>query len=322
MAQPEQPGQPNYYQPDIKLEHNNDEENNFFENKRNRTILIVAGVALALVSAVGIGAKINASAEHKQTTRETTINPEIKIPAEAKEFVAEYGARYDDPISTYYAEKSFGLDVGKSVLISNESINNYDMSAPMDESSQLIGFEQYQFPPNKEISQNNATWIFNEFTAPQLTLYINALAKNPNPEIQKIIDYEFINYCSDRESQEDYKYINTLMDTCKAIVDEHGSNTNFTIGKGIIYHDPMGTYINEYVSAQGEPDEKGIVNKFSANAEILLTTTTYNREAVVKKSEVIGAIQFLYSRQSIGNNLSLGQIGHINPVGSGSLQQP
>lgn len=70
---------------------------------------------------------------------------------------------------------------GESVVIPDEFFANYNMSAQQNAVSP-VGFEKYRLLSGGKIDQATAIKIFNEYTAKELSLYMNALAKNPTPE--------------------------------------------------------------------------------------------------------------------------------------------
>jgi hypothetical protein len=84
-------------QKELTNSHNSIETNSFFHDKRNKVVLVVAGVALALISAAGVGCKAKASSPEStaatipnsapQKSVETTAQIEAK---ELEKRVAEY----------------------------------------------------------------------------------------------------------------------------------------------------------------------------------------------------------------------------------------
>ena len=76
MTETEQPNQPlDEFEQTPPMQENDEptsEVQGFFENKKNRYIIALAGVALAVISAVGIGSRVGASNKETRTTVDTT----------------------------------------------------------------------------------------------------------------------------------------------------------------------------------------------------------------------------------------------------------
>lgn len=215
-------------------------ENEGFTKKQKK---IIASIAISSLLAGGVIAdKIFGKAEtvpvHPNAAVADTVNPgetqkEPAIPNEAKQFVSEVGSRYADPVSTYYAVEAYKKEhSGKTPVLSDEFINNYDNSGPRDMDLSTLGFTAYRLPLDAVVNQKTLIDIFNNYTKPNLDLYMNLLSKNPSAKAVTIIDSEFRDYCSDGGSfKEDDNGIAALMATAKKEVAEHGNATIFKTAK-------------------------------------------------------------------------------------------
>lgn len=277
-----------------------------------KMIMGMSAAALALVSGLAfIGNTIFTSSERATKTTEATIDYS-GLPGDAKQFISKYGSRFSDPVSVYLTEYGYEQSGNKSLMLSDEAVANYDMSIrPTAEKSPLVSFERYNLPVTTGLDQNTAVKIFNEYTAKELTLYMNALAKNPSAKAQEVIDFEFTNYCSNDELSIDYsKYTQNLMAMCKAMVAKYGNSTQYIIGKGALKNDiaPGDTYISSDVPNQGQ--ENSTYKMFSNQAVLSIETLTTSDQGSNSTQEyTTGTIEFIYYRDNNSTKLSIGQIG-------------
>ena len=283
-----------------------------------RLAIILAGVALA--SGIVGGVTVNALSQRQPTATEAPANPanqtstgEVKpdtqnVPAEAKSFVEEYGSMYSDPVSTYYAEKTYEEAGYKSVMLTKEYIANYDPNVVRDRISHL-GLESYSLPLSKVVDQATAVEIFDKYTAKELAIYMNALSKNPTTEAVTIIDAEFLNYCSDTNNADaftvDDEYIMKLMETAKSIVAKYGSNASFDIIPGSSDLSDTGmSYIGSPIT-MGR-DESGAPQIYSNNANIAMNVYIFDGVASTVTKDKIKNIQLVYIRQQNSDKISIG----------------
>lgn len=294
--------------------------------KRKLTTKQMIGLGMATIMATGaaVAGGIQIANHEKQTnplnkkTDQIEKNIDSSVPAEARQFVSQYGDRFNDPVATYYSEQEYEeLSHNKSLMISNEAIANYDMSAqPTGEISPLVGFEKCKLPADTTIDTKTAVAIFNNYTSKELSLYLNCLAKNPSPEAQAVIDYEFKNYCSNSNAfAGDSEYTDTLMQTMHNLVRQFGSSTEYYIGKGALQTniEPGDTLLSNSVYNQGE---EAIDHKTFSNQAILkLKTITISEQgsATTGKYTSINGMFIMYNLDS-NLDLSLGQLGQTEPV--------
>jgi len=285
-------------------------------------LAIAMGVIAFTAAALG-GVTVNALSQRQSTITEAPANPgnptntgetkQEEIPAEAMSFVSEYGSRYTDPVSTYYAEQAYIAAGNKGLLMPDVYINEYDASAQMDRLSPL-GFEWYSLSPDAKIDLSTSMEIFNKYTAKEVGIYMNALAKNPTPEATTIIDNEFMNYCSDTNNAnrftEDDKYINTLMETAKSIVAKYGSAANYTLAQGsTIEGKPNSTYFDKDLVTiiQGQ-DENGVTNIFENKINLAIEVEVFSGKSSTKDEVIIKDAEIFVIRQLNSARISIGQI--------------
>ncbi len=275
------------------------------------------GAGLAVLAVIGGGCTAKAPQEAEQTTTETAEEP---IPSEAKEFIAEYGARYSDPLSTYYAEKAYRDASDQGSMITDAYVAEYDINSPSGGSSDL-GFEFYELPLDSEVSAQLSLDVFNNYTARQLTIYMNTLARNPNGK--EVIDDHFKDLCSYNSGLDqspgaaftkDDPYVENLMDTFGSIVDRHGSNAHYTV--------TMASETGDDESASSfdmrrtpivGTDDHGHVGQFSCNADIVVRVDVYNADDFVTTYETIEDVELTIIRQPYNttdsiSGISIGQV--------------
>ena len=270
-----------------------------------RWLAIIAVVAVVMIVVVVVPPMMRGA---------NTVPPaeNTSIPAEAQAFVDEFGTRYGDPVSTYYAEEAYLAAGNKTRLMSDDYIDVlYDPDGQRNNVSPL-GFEHYSVYPELKIDLTTAMKIFNEYTAKVVSSYMNALARNPTPKGTEIVDNEFMYYCSDtgyaNRFTEDDEYIATLMETAKGIVAKYGSAANYTVAQGsTVEGEPNSTYFNEYsTNAQGQ-DEKGITNKFSNVVDLAVEVEVFSGKSATKDEVIIEDVELFVVRPLYGYQISIGQ---------------
>lgn len=287
--------------------------------------LMRKGLAVALAGAVALGAagcsgdKVGAKTPeiNPSTTNEAVVEAQ-EVPQEAESFVKQYGSRYEDPVSTYYAAKALESEYGnRSLVMPNDFFENYNVDSQKNAVSS-IGFELYSLPLVDEVGVEDFTKVFNEYVVKELSLYMNSLAKNPTPEAQQVIDFEFTNWCSDAMNRDnnpaptkDEEYVANLMSICKGIVAEHGSSANYIVKKAT-NNEVEG---ESYVSPNGivnvfKIDENGKIITFTNNLDMAIAIEKYNDSTSTRETLLISDIQLTYTRQPDGM-IAIGQIGEV-----------
>lgn len=276
---------------------------------------LLAGIALTLLLAAG-GCS-SADKNPNTTTSTSSANPGEKqpsIPGEAKSFVAEYGSRYHDTataISTYYAEKSYESEHGgKSLLMSKKSISEYDFSGQVNFPTSPLGFSVVELPLDAPINQETTMKLFNEYTAPMLSLYMNLIAKNPSPDAVEIIDVQFKNYCAGKVrngystwDKEQAKDADTLLTTAKSIVAKHGPNANYTVlPASTDEKNPEVTLFNKFNKTHvGYNDKYSDTEKLAAFADggviLGVSVSTYEGSKMSVETEKVKSVQLSFERQ-------------------------
>jgi hypothetical protein len=158
--------------------------------------------------------------------------------AEAKDFVAKYGDRYSDPVSTYYAEKAYETkNNSPGLLMSDNFISDFEITNNIDVTASDLEFTMMRLPLDTKVCQETSIKVFNNYTSENLSQYMNLLAKNPGQKAEDIIDSQFLNYCAGNYlGKYDSNMWNTkadtaakkLMDTVKNIVTEYGGAANYS----------------------------------------------------------------------------------------------
>jgi len=288
---------------------------------KQRIAIIMAGIALT--AGIAGGVSVNALNQRQPAVAEAPANPakpantgEIKqeAPIDSKSFIAEYGSRYEDPLSTYYYVQSFTeTNNNKSVLMSDKYIAEYDMSAEKGAISPL-GFESYSISPDTKFDLSTAIELYNKYTSKELSLYMNALAQNPSPEAVAIIDSQFMDYCSNTDNTtsaaDDSKRIGALMDTAKQVVKKYrGSAVGYIVAEGSTNFDnPNMSYFNEQSPTNVNTSyEKTGAIEYSNHVDSLLIevfvfkgmNTSITRE-IVKDVDLTVTLQPNNSRLTIG----------------------
>ncbi len=218
------------------------ENKNWLHSKQTKIIASVA--TLSILATIGVENLLNnksdkATSPTNKAAVTDTLNPGNEtqklpaIPNEAKQFVSEVGGRYADPVSTYYAVEAYKKEhADKTPVLSDEFINKYDNSGPQDGDLSILGFTAYRLPLNAEVTQKTFIDIFNNYTKPNLDLYMNLLSKNPSAKAVAIIDNEFKSYCSENTAfKNDDAQIAMLMATAKNEVAQYGSAVNYSVAK-------------------------------------------------------------------------------------------
>lgn len=252
----------------------------------------------------------------REPVAEAPVDPQEKlVPKEAEDWVIAYGPRYDDPVSTYYAARALESVYGnKGLVISDEFFADYNLAAQKNQVSP-IGFEWYTLPSAEKRSHEDVIKIFNEYVAKELSLYMNALAKNPTTEAEQIIDFEFTNWCSDAMNLDnnpvptkDEEYIANLMSTCKEVVAKYGSSANYSVNKVTSVKGDGGSYIDPYSNVMiFEVDENGKILTFSNSLDMVIEIDIYNNDTLIMETLSISDIQLTYTRQPNGM-MSIGQM--------------
>lgn len=302
-------------------------ESGGFTNKQKK---IIAGIALSsLLTGGAIVGKIFGKAEsvpvHPNAAVTDTVNPgetqkAPAIPNEAKQFVNEVGSRYADPVSTYYAVEAYKNEhASKSPVLSDEFINNYDNSGPRDADLSTLGFTAYRLPLDIDVNQKTLVDIFNNFTKPNLDLYINLLSKNPSAKAIAIIDEELKTYCSGNTPyKEDDGQIEMLMTTVKHEVETHGSTANYSLASAVVegYSSTKKATLfpmSDGTMSGGITWGKQIIRNYSTGGvALLISTDDYNNKKVTHNDKKVNGVQLNVWRQPITGSLSDAKYTYIS----------
>lgn len=278
--------------------------NNEVNDSKKEHKLLRKGLAVALAGAVTLGAagcsgdKVGATApEVNPSTTTESVAESQEVPKEAESFIDQYGSLYDDPVSVYFAQKDYETNVStRAIILSEEYITNYEPSSGLVSD---LGFEEGKFPVGSE-DINDFVDFFNEYTVPQVSRYMNLLARNPSPEAVKVIDNEFLKYCSANENlgtqvefTDDDQDILELMDLSKEIVAKYGSAANYRVEKGSLNEGSGGTFFfNPNVSLANRLDSD-IQSLHVPGVNIVISVEAYDNNKVSNYTETIKNTQLV-----------------------------
>jgi len=294
----------------------NPEKNGF---SRNQVILALSGIVLSILVVSGVAFnKLSHKNQPVATevpttpveTPQTTQEQEIQnLSKEGQDFITQYGDRYSDPISVFYSVKGYeNSHPGGALMMDGEYINNYNPAHGINGDNSALGFAKYRIPVDTEITQEVAIDIFNSYTAKNLSLYMNLLAKNPSKDATAMIDNEFQIYCSDTTGKNlpalafsaDDKEIEKLMSTAKEIVAEYGSTANYEIAQASGYNeDPNMTSFDNMTPNVNHSDDKG--NKIPIivddGVRLVVQIDTYNGDKVSREGKTLRDLQLTIIKQ-------------------------
>jgi hypothetical protein len=237
-----------------------------------------------------------------------------ELSADAKKFVADFGGRYIDPVSTYYAEKAYEQKVNSVGDIMTDayidSFNSDEEQMP-DGKSDMLGFKKYELPLNENIDQNTFVKVFNEDFAPGLSNLMNHLAKNPTDKARAVIINEFQRYYSNTAdagqpaafTYDDQESAN-LIDTMQQVVDKYGSAANYSVAPasaydytnsqtGTIFHD-RGAANSGNVEYNGKKIEYFFTNK---SVDIAINIDIFNGSKSTTATDIIKDTELTIWRQ-------------------------
>lgn len=273
------------------------------------SVSILSAVATVGGALYFFGGSDNISENKTPTEIEDSVGTisEKNIPKEAQSFVNEYGDRYSDPVSVYYAEKEYKATVNKyGSIMTDKFIDNFKISTGFISQQSELDFTHYMLPTNAPENQETVVKVFNEYIAKELEIYMNLLAKNPSPEAIKVIDSEFRNYCSETGSEGtsmafaiDDAEIATLMKTAKSVVIKYGSTANFTVARGEIgSNNTQATNFTEKLSVAEEMESNSKrTRSLQSDANIRINVDLYNGSVRTQKQETFPHTQLSIIRQ-------------------------
>jgi len=226
----------------------------------------------------------------------------------AKGFIESYGNRYDDPLSTYYAEMAYRDNVNDAgSIMTDKYINDFEISTLTRSESSEIGFEKYKIAHDIEYTKELFVKIFNEYTAEQLSRYMNLLSKNTSKKAIEIIDSEFRNYCSSTVHEGmpaafsiDDVEVNKLMKTAKAIVSKYGSAANYSVALAEIRAtDPNKTSFPGVLAAVQfiKYDEQIIKSPQYSGVRLVISIDQYNKKEATNIKETIKNVELTITTQ-------------------------
>lgn len=260
---------------------------------------LIATALLVLVFGGGIAvtkmSKVNDSEGTEQPAGE---EEEIKVPREAKDFVEQYSYRFDDPVSTYYAEKDYKKNVDKyGAMLTDDYIARFKIDENISGYGDELDFRLHELPTSLPEDQETFVGAFNDFI-PQLNLFMAYSARNSTQEGIRLIDNQFMKYSSSvggEDTISEFKpddSIVELMNVLKSIVNKYGSAANYSIAPGIIgYDDGKSTVFPKHltVTLEKEVNSYGTRTRSLENSGVKLRINidTYNGDKVSRSTETI-----------------------------------
>jgi hypothetical protein len=258
------------------MSHNPDQPNNIFSaetadkspdsfiSRHKKAIGVIIAAATLFVGGMIFQNSRSETTVDQPETELPADQGEIKAPREAKEFVDQYLIRYGgtrEALSVYYSNKAYEkANSGKSLVLTDEYIESY---VPIGLSGETIpnvsehGFTRYNLPKDMAMDRDGTVAIFNEYMAPQLSLYMNLLAKNMTPKAKAIIDEEFEKYCSTSVTADDEMF-KKLKNLASNIVSQNYSGSTYEIKPIILGGSEVPeneSYMNEVAIPQNWQDE-------------------------------------------------------------------
>lgn len=193
-------------------------------------LLVTAGLGLGISKLIG-NDSTEATPTPAPTKSEEVVNTEpadtpaeIEIPEIAKPFMEIYGDHYANPMATYYAEYAIETQQNYTSVLTDDFINSYDYPVFSSGEVSPIGFESMKFAFDTELTKKNFVDLFNEQAIPNLNLFMNLLARNPDSATRDIIKNEMKIYTSPADDS----VVEGLMNTLEAVVDTYGSAAVFS----------------------------------------------------------------------------------------------
>lgn len=252
----------------------------FLKKPIGKVAVTGAGLSLALAAGIGIGGSMSDN-DKVAPTDTSTSGPEKpgqnadNVPAEAREFVDTYGAMFNNPVATYYAEQAYITEYNLPTVIDQPYIDSYVMTDNITQEASDMGFWRTYIPLDKPIDKQTVATFVNDMVIPScLDRYINLAAKNPLPEAAAIIDNEFLKYCggigpaSLAPGSDNTENTLQLMATLKAITDKYGSEANYKIAPASL--DEADAETATVINAEPEIDSVNESN-FITNFDTLIT---------------------------------------------------
>ena len=250
--------------------------------ENGRLKLREAVLAAAVVGAIALGGGCSGDGVQspEPSGAESAESSERSLTADAQEFLDLYGSRFDDPVATYHANEAYAFVSDYGAILEDGYISDYDPEV-RDGAQSVLGFETYSLDLSIEPDHRLMVEIFNGYMADQMTLYMNALSKNPNAG--DVVDDQFREYCSfdantstNAAFRDDDKYIANLMSTLGSLVQAYGSNSNYKV---------LSTEEDDGQSSEvleGHPllrfDEDGNIQTLDDQAHVVVMVETFDRD--------------------------------------------
>jgi hypothetical protein len=246
-------------------------------------IVALSIAALVLATALGLVVyrTIQQTAPKTVTLEQTGV--QISVPAEALSFVETYKNRYEDPVSAYYSEKAYeAANGGKSLILTDDFVASYEPNKEEFNGS-VLGFERfpYNYPSSTKMDPELFMSIYNSYISKEMSLYMNALAKNPTAEGTGIVDRQFQAYCSyHTDAAGDYtfddEYIASLMTTLKRVVTKHGSAANYAATNGTSDQSAGTTLFNPNDTVVIGGDEAATSVQYTFNYDLVIRVEEFS----------------------------------------------
>jgi hypothetical protein len=257
--------------------------------------------------AVGAGgfATVKATTGHPpKTDKNEQTNPgaeQQSLSAEAQKFVAEFGSRYSDPVSTYFAEKAYNPDIDLGPIMTDEYINTFNSEDEQmtDGKSDMLGFKKSELPLNEKVDQQVFIDVFNKDFVPGLNNLMLYFARNPSPEARQVIRDEFEKYYSTTGDKGqpaaftfDDQEIANLMNTFEAVAEKYGSAANYSVAQASAYNhtdSQEGTIFGSTAVDSGHVEKYGqkIEYYFTGSVDITVNVDVFKGDKSTRVTETL-----------------------------------
>lgn len=277
---------------------------------------VVAIVAIAMVVVVPRlmegASQASAVAEQAAAAAKETaavLAKEAAIPAEAKKWVSEFGARYADPVSTYYSELGYESKYKTTLMMADSYISTYDPKGDKTFPSAL-GFTMVRLPLSDGFNQAYSVQFFNDYIAPNMSRYMNLRAKNPGAAGALVVEDHFLDSCAGATENRNGNTSNAaanvrgrkLLDLMNAIVDELGSNAVYTVAPAasLAYSKDTATttYFDSDTPTMVWPDGSAYSDN---NLVLLIDVDVYAGKTASHVHKFVDDVQITVERQPHGN---------------------
>lgn len=293
----------------------------FLKKPIGKVAVAGAGLSLAVTAGIGIGAS-GSQNNGPSPSGTSTSGPEKPgqnndtVPAEAREFVDQYGVIFHNPVATYYAQEAYAAEHGGATVIDQPYIDSYVKTDGIDQESSDLGFWRTYVPLDQPVNKETFTTFINDMAIQScLDRYLNLVAKNPLPEATAIIDNEFLKYCggigsgSSASGSDNREHTLTLMQTMKTIANKYGSEANYKIAPASLDETAAeSATVVEFKPVIDSVNEDNLVTNFHAPITLRVDVDVYDENNKV-----------ITQKESVDMRLTVARVAPTGPVDPGRV---